>query len=136
MSNTKARSFVTITIIIAICALGLRYAAQQIIKMSIAQNESNAASTLKLMSAALENYAADNKGKYPDTVSALFNTDPRYLDRNYVEESPIKGYAFSCSRLESSSYSCSALPVRCNLSGKKSFFVATGGSLSFEDCTK
>lgn len=136
MQNNKARSFVAIMIIIAIFALLVRNAVLQIISFSIVQNESDALATLKLISAALENYANDHQDSYPADVSFLLQTTPPYLDRDYIQESPVKGYAFSCSRLESTSYSCSAVPVKCGLTGEKTFTVATAGALVVEDCSK
>jgi type II secretory pathway pseudopilin PulG len=123
-------------IVIAVSALLLRTTIEQIIKISMAQNESSALTNLKLISTALENYAKDHKGAYPASLSVLVNTSPRYLDQNYINESPVKGYNYSCQRLEPSSYSCSALPARCKLTGRMSYTVVTAGSLVFEECSK
>ncbi len=136
MINNKARSFVTIMIVIAITALLLRTTVEQIIKISMAQNESSALTNLKMISTALENYARDNKGLFPANLSILVKTTPHYLNQNYISESPVKGYNYSCQRLEPSSYSCSALPARCKLTGRMSYTVVTGGSLVFEECSK
>jgi len=136
MINNKARSFVTIMIVIAVTALLLRTTVEQIIKISMAQNESSALTNLKMISTALENYARDNKGLFPANLSILVKTTPHYLNQNYISESPVKGYNYSCQRLEPSSYSCSALPARCKLTGRMSYTVVTGGSLVFEECSK
>ncbi len=135
MLNNKARSFVTIMLVISACALLIKAGLSQVIKASIAQNESNAQATLKLISTALENYENLN-GNYPADLSVLLRTDPPYLDRNYIEESPIRGYNYSCERLEAASYSCSASPYMCEWTGKRSFTVTTGGPLTAEDCSK
>jgi type II secretory pathway pseudopilin PulG len=110
MYKKSGRSFVTIMIVVALSALFLRIAIEKIIKFSIAQNESTASLTLKLISTALENYAKDNRGVYPPQVSTLTRTSPAYLDKDYIAQSPFKGYHYSCSRLDASGYSCSALP--------------------------
>lgn len=123
-------------VIIAISSLTLRIAIEQIIRINIAQNESNAQTTLKLISAALENYAKDHLGAYPDKSSLLNQDNPRYLDKDYLAESPAKGYDYSCSRLESSGYSCAANPVKCNLTGKMTYTVTTGGLIVSEECIK
>jgi type II secretory pathway pseudopilin PulG len=136
MKNNKARSFVTVMIVIAVSALLLRTTVEQIIKINIAQNESSALTTLKMISTALENYARDNKGVFPADISVLVKTSPRYLYQNYVAESPVKGYNYSCQRLEPSSYSCSATPARCKLTGRMNYAIVTGGSLVFEECSK
>ena len=106
MKNKKARSFVVIMIVIALSALLLRMVADKAISLTCSQNESNAQSTLKLISTALENYAKDNRGIYPEKISILTEGMPAYLDRDYVKQSPIKGYSYSCSRLDSGGYSC------------------------------
>ncbi|MEI6631859.1 MAG: hypothetical protein WCL25_04525 [bacterium] len=136
MINNKARSLVTVMIVIAVTALLLRTTVEQIIKISISQNESSALTTLKMISTALENYAKDNKGIFPANLSVLIKTSPRYLDQNYIAESPVKGYNYSCQRLEPASYSCSAIPASCKLTGRMSYTVVTGGSLLFEECSK
>lgn len=135
MQLNKAQSFVTIIIIIAAFALILRIAIEQVVNMNIAQNESNAQANIKLVSAALENYAKDNQGFYPANFTSLLQTKPPYLDINYVNQSPLKGYVYACLRLESSGYSCQASPVKCNISGRKKYIVSTGGSLLSEECS-
>jgi competence protein ComGC len=131
----RAKSFVTIMIVIAICALFLRIAIERIIKYNIAQNESVALSTLKLISAALENYAKDHHGVYPASLAVLTKTKPAYLDRDYTN-SPFKGYNYNCLRLEASGYSCNASPVRCKLSGRAIYTVSTGSPLVSDSCEK
>jgi len=133
--NNKARSFVIIMLVIAIVALLLRVAIEQVIKGSSAQNESNATSTLKLVATALENYAKDHAGNFPSSVSALTQTSPAYIDKDYVTQSPAKGYIFSCPRLDASGYSCYASPTHCGLSGSKIYHVTTGGLSVSEDCS-
>jgi len=123
-----------IMIVIAFLALVLRFGIDRIIKFNISQNESNAQGTLKLISAALENYALDNQGIYPINLSLLTKSKPPYLDRDYIILSPSKGYNYGCSRLEPSGYSCYASPVRCKLSGTVVYTITTGGLLVSENC--
>lgn len=134
MPAEKALSFVTLMVIIAVSVFFLRIALGQMIKINIAQNEAEAMRTLKLISAALENYAKDYLGVYPKNITLLLETQPPYLDKNYVRESSLKGYRFSCPILEESGYSCSAQPVECGLTGRTTYTIATGGSLVSEGC--
>lgn len=134
MKHMEGLGFVTLMLVIAILSLFLRIALEQIIKITITQNESYASETLKLISTALENYAADNQGIFPSDVSILTKGKPAYLDKDYINESPFKGYNYSCLRLEPSGYSCSANPVKCNLSGKMRYNITTGGSFTSEEC--
>jgi type II secretory pathway pseudopilin PulG len=136
MKYTEARSFVTLMIVIAIFSLILRIAIEKIIKINISQNESDASSTLKLISTALENYAKDNQGIFPSNLSILIQTNPPYLDKDYIASSSVKGYNYICSRLESSGYSCSASPVKCKLTGEMLYTITTGNLLVSEECSK
>jgi|GEM_PF-362648 len=134
MINDKAKSFITIMMVIALTALLLRVAIDRIIKVTIVQNEANAAATLKLISAALENFAAGNAGAFPEDFSELLKTTPAYLDKDYTSPSSIKGYDYNCSRLEKTGYTCHAIPVNCGLTGRLAYTVTTGGLLISEDC--
>ena len=134
--NRRARSFVAIMIVIAVSALLLRITVEKLININIIQNEANAALTLKFISAALENYAKDHQGIFPLEISALTRTSPPYLDKDYIAQSPFKGYNFSCTRIEASAYSCSATPVKCRLSGNLIHTVTSGGLLISEECSK
>jgi type II secretory pathway pseudopilin PulG len=136
MNNKKARSFVVIMIVIALSALALRVSMGELISINCAQNESSAQSTLKLICAALENYAKDNQGVYPAKFSVLTQSQPPYLDKDYIKESPVKGYIYDCSRLDATGYNCYAFPARCKLTGKAAFNVSTGSLLISEDCDK
>ena len=123
-------------IVIATCALLLRIVIDRVIKINIAQNESTAQGTLKLIATALENYSNDNRGGYPEDFSLLTKPSPPYLDKGYITQSPFKGYNYSCLRLEASGYSCSASPARCKLSGNLVYSITTGGILASEECNK
>ena len=135
IKGISAKSFVTIMIVVSVFALFLRIAIERIIKYNISQNDSIALSTVKLISAALENYAKDHHGIYPISLAALTKTEPPYLDRDYTN-SLQKGYNYTCPRIESSGYSCIATPARCKLSGRMAYYVTTGGILSSQDCEK
>ena len=136
MHDIRARSFVLIIVVIALLVLVLRITIERVIKTGLAQNESNASATLKLISVALQNYAKDNHDTFPSGISLLVKTNPQYLDKDYEDKSPIKGYIYSCPRLEPAGYSCSAVPLKCNLTGKMSYTISTGGLLVSEECTK
>lgn len=125
-----------IMVIIAVSALALRIAIEALVRISIAQNESNAQATLKLISAALEDYAKDHLGTYPASLSDLTKNNPPYLDKVYITKPSVKGYDCEWSKLEASGYSCSATPIRCKLTGKMIYTLTTGGVFVLEDCSK
>ena len=136
MINNRARSFVAIMVVIAVSALFLRLALEKIIKINIEQNQINASTTIKLISTALENFAKDNKGSYPENLASLADTQPPYLDKSYITPSPLKGYSYTWPRLEASGYSCSALPVLCGITGKEIYTISTGALLVVEKCDR
>lgn len=136
MQRKSGQSVVVVLIVIALCALLLRAGIQYFIKTTISQNESNASATLKLISTALENYAKNNVGVFPASLSVLLNTTPPYLDKDYISQSPYKGYAYSFVQLGPYIYSCRAEPLKCNITGKKVFVITTGGGIISEDCNK
>jgi len=123
-------------IVIALFALALRFGIERIIKITIGQNDAFAQATLKLISIALENYAKDHNGVFPDDLSVLIKNNPAYLDKDYITKSPIKGYEYNCSRLEASGYSCLATPTRCGLTGNMLYTVTTAGLVVSEVCSK
>ncbi|MFA6217362.1 MAG: hypothetical protein WDL87_06900 [Candidatus Omnitrophota bacterium] len=137
MNNSKARSFVTITITIAIVALLLRFGIENLIKFNIKQNEENAVNTLNSISTALENYAKNNVGIYPVSLAILTQTKPQYLTVDYTVVSPVKGYVYTFSRLDPYGYSCRATPDRCSVTGKSIYTITTGGiKMPPESCSK
>ena len=136
MKDIKGRSLVTIMMVIALLSLFLRIAVERIIKINIEQNDSNAQVTLKLVSAALENYSKDNHGVFPVSLSLLTKTNPAYLEKDYIASSPIKGYNYVCSRIDPAGYNCSASPVKCNITGKIIYTITTGGLFVRERCSR
>lgn len=124
-------------IAIALVSLLLRFALEKAIKFNIAQNESSAQSTLKLISAALENFAASNNAVYPSAFAQLTEANPQsYIGINYTAKPNFKGYIYNCPRLEPSGYNCVAAPSRCALTGNKVFSVSTGNLFVTEECGK
>jgi hypothetical protein len=93
--NYKGKSFVLIMVVIALSMLLLRIGGERILSVICFQNEALAQATLKSIATALDNYARENQGVYPKSVSILTQTEPAYLDRDYVADSPIRGYTYN-----------------------------------------
>lgn len=123
-------------IIVAFAALILRFASEQLINFNITQNESYAQETLRLVSTALENFARDHKGGFPKTLEALIETTPPYINKVYVKLSYARGYNYSFIRLDPGGYTYSAIPWRCHLTGRSTYIITTGGTISTEECSK
>ena len=139
MKKEQGRSFVAIMITIGVVSLFLRFGLAKVILWNISQNESQAQDSLKLISVALENYAKAHQGLFPTDFSFLTQAaplNPAYLDKNYLALSPIKGYNYSCLRLEPAGYSCAAIPEKCQLSANTAYTITTGGLLLTEPCSK
>jgi hypothetical protein len=136
MLNSKARSFVTIMLVVALSALLLRSAIHRIIVYKIEQNQLLAQVNLKLFSTAMENYAKDNNNLYPTSVDLLTKNKPVYLERDYLATTSVRGYEYDCQRLEATGYNCTASPVNCQLTGKMVYSVSTGGLIMAESCDK
>jgi type II secretory pathway pseudopilin PulG len=136
MTNNKARSFVTIMIVVGLSTLLLRTVIQKFIVYNIERNQSLALVNLKLFYTALENYAKGNKGAYPDNINQLTKGNPVYLERDYLAVDSLRGYEYDCQRLDSTGYNCSATPTSCNLTGNKVYTMSTGGLIISEDCDK
>ncbi|MHB8155743.1 MAG: hypothetical protein ACYDFR_06865 [Candidatus Omnitrophota bacterium] len=136
MFNCRARSFVTIMVVVALSALLLRLGLHRIIVYRIQQNQLLAQVNLKLFSTALENYAKDNKNVYPVSIDLLTKSDPVYLEKDYLAATSLRGYEYDCQRLDANGYSCTASPVNCKLTGEMLYAVSTGGLIMAENCDK
>lgn len=136
MFNSRAKSFVTIMVVVALSALLLRLGLHRIIIYRIQQNQLLAQVNLKLFSTAMENYAKDNKNTYPVSVDLLTKNKPVYLERDYLAAPSVRGYEYDCQRLDAAGYNCTASPVNCKLTGKMVYAVSTGGLIMAQSCDK
>ena len=136
MFNRKARSFVTIMIVVALMALLLRLAVHKLIIYNIKQNQSLAQMNLKLLSSALENYDKDNNNLYPENIDLLTKSKPVYLEKDYLAVDAFAGYEYDCQRLDPGGYNCTATPLDCKFNGKMVYSVSTGGLIIAESCNK
>jgi len=136
MINRRAKSFVTIMVVVALAALLLRLAIHRIIIYQIQQNQLLAQVNLKLFSTAMENYAKDNNNTYPVNIDLLTRANPVYLEKDYLAAPAVGGYEYDCQRLDTDGYNCTASPVNCQLSGKMVYAVSTGGLIMSQSCDK
>jgi len=134
--NKRGKSFVTIMIVLGLSVLLLRTAINKFIIYNIERNQSLAMVNLKLFYTALENFAKDNKGVYPENIDQLTKGSPVYLEKDYLAVSSVRGYEYDCQRLGLTGYNCSAAPINCNLTGNKIYTMSTGGLIITEDCDK
>jgi hypothetical protein len=111
---------------------GLFYEIAETQGLSLDSGELNAKEVIKTIVAAIENYAADNQGFYPENFDDLMGQDPPYLVPDEYEDG-IEGYQFSIVT-ELDSYSVIATPVQCGVTGNKIFTQARGKELSEQLC--
>ena len=86
MGKNAGRGIVALMIILSVIALLLRFSLEYVLNFNIKQQEQNALDTLKLVSTAVENYAKDHLGVFPDSLSELVKTDPPYIEREYYKK--------------------------------------------------
>ena len=134
MINRRAKSFVTIMVVVALAALLLRLAIHRIIIYQIQQNQLLAQVNLKLFSTAMENYAKDNKNTYPVNVDLLTKANPVYLEKDYLAAPAVGGYEYDCQRLDTDGYNCTASPgVLRTVEGSLDLFASRGINDLFPD---
>jgi prepilin-type N-terminal cleavage/methylation domain-containing protein len=133
-SNAQGFTLVEITIVIAILALLAAIAIPGLLRARLTSNESVAQATLKTISNACENFAAQNFGQYPTAIEDLTGAVPPFLNENYTAATRY-GYNFACETLDVTNYSCTATPARCNETGSRTFTIITGGIITSVDCT-
>jgi hypothetical protein len=107
-ATEKGRSFLVLVISVGLLSLLLSVLGEKIIGVVVTRNNAAAAATLKTIATGLEN----------------------------LLESPQSGFNYFCSRLDKTGYNCSAIPIRCGITGSKNFAVATGNLFVSEDCDK
>jgi len=107
----------------------------QSLRSSMEINESTARATLRALSAALETYATEVGQGYPKDISVLITAEPPILNKDYIADSPIRGYNYTCESLGVSGYSCSAQPQHCDRTGSKKYTIITGGVFTEADCS-
>lgn len=103
------------------------------VDMRLSANENAVEEIVKTISGAIEEYASEHEGVYPQNESDLVNADPAYLFQAY-DKRFVNGYNFSV-KLEAGGYTISALPEDCDVTGRKIFTMTKGGALSVNDCS-
>ncbi len=134
--SEKGRSFLVLVTAAGLLSLLLSVLGEKVIGVVVTRNNAAAAATLKSIATGLESYGKEHEGQYPDDFSVLTKGTPPYIDRDYLMESPHNGFNYFCSRLDKTGYNCSAIPIKCGITGSKNFAVATGNLFVSEDCDK
>jgi len=130
----KGFTIVELMIIVAVIAVIIAMVGNNLIRSKTNAVEANAQATLKTISTAVESYAGAFQGMYPEgsDLSVLYDSDPKYINKDYVNDctigSPCQGYSYGCT-LSISGYTCTATPNE-NYSGARTYQVITGSKIT------
>jgi len=96
--------------------------------------ESVAQSNLRIISSALENYSTVN-GNYPTDESQLTGANPPYLNQSFCGNT-VSGYTYSCTfpNPADGTYTITATPSSCGVTGTRTYTITTGGVLTSTGC--
>jgi type IV pilus assembly protein PilA len=123
-------TLVEIMIVVAIIALLAAIAIPNLLRARMTSNDALAKATLRAISTAAESYGTANNGLYPVTEAVLTGATPPYLNTSYCANSPLAGYNYDCTGMNSVGYSVTATPVTYNSSGSTQYTITTGGVLT------
>ena len=129
----KNKAFTLVELVTVITILGILsvFVVPKLSQSYRVGNESAAQATLKIISAALENYLAVQE-TYPTAESSLTGANPPYLTRSYCGQST-QGYNYTCD-LQTTNYTVTAAPTACGSTGSHRFTVTRGGTLNQSGC--
>ena len=123
-------TLVEIMIVVAIIAVLAAIAIPNLLRARMTSNDSLAKATLRAMSTAAESYGSANNGTYPVNETAMVSATPPFLNTAYCSNSPIAGYNYDCSVMNSAGYIFTATPVTLNITGSNVYTITIGGVLT------
>lgn len=129
----KAFTLVEMMIVVAIIAILAMIAIPNIIRLKLNANETNALAVLKTLSSAFESYTVANDGEYPTDISLLINSNPPYLNEDYTNGQPRRGYVFTAVSMQRLGYCFTATPLSKGITGNKIYSIRTGSINGCDD---
>lgn len=130
MKKTYGFTLVEIMIVVAIIALLGAISIPNLLRTRINANEAAAQVTLKAIVSAETAYHSVN-ATYA-TIGQLAGENPPFMED--VSIGSRQGYNFNCPTVLPDSYSCTAEPAFCNITGIRNFTISTGGDITEGVC--
>ena len=128
--HRKGFTLVEIMIVVAIVTLLAAIVVPQLLRARITGNESAAQTTLRTISTAFEDYAADKRGAYPRSMADLTKSTPPYLNQDYTAM-PYSAYLYTVSKW-GANYCIQASPEPGEQG--RTFNIKSGGVLNEGEC--
>lgn len=122
-------------ILLPIIAILAAIAIPNFLRARMSANDNVTTAEVKVISAALETYAADNQGKYPTSENEAIKSANPYFVKSYKSEEGVYGHKYSFT-LGEAGYEINAVPVSCGVTANKIITVKTKGEVSTTDCVE
>ena len=106
--------------------------APAVLKSSEKARMESAKVALRAIATAYESYYVDNN-KYPTSIADVTEADPPYLEYESIDFAT-ENYHFNCETEDSYNYICTAIPIKCGVTGTKIFKIDNSFEIFEEDC--
>lgn len=134
MVSVMGFTLIEIMIVVAIVIVLLTLAVPNILRSRVIANEGAALGNLRAINNGCQLYHI-NEEKYPESLSALAQTDPPYLDPNLASGEK-QGYNFTYSRVvDNDHFTVNANPISTGLLEGRYFYLDESGIIRFRSDT-
>lgn len=135
------KGFTLIEIVIIIVILGIMAVVviPRLAGVKMTSNESLAQANLRTIAAAMETYASEHNGEYPDNTAStaeekLTTASPSYLNRSF-NGNTLSGYTYTYSNNTATTYTVTAVAASCGSSGSKDYTLTQTAEITSANCS-